>query len=138
MTDIEELFDELEYGPALEDASPAYDWLRQHKNVFGHWIAGKWTTPGRDFKSKNPADGSILAELSQGTKDDVDSAICSARLALSSWQSLSGYQRGQYLYAIARQIQKNSRLFAVLETIDNGKPIRETRDIDVPLAARHF
>ncbi|MBO67101.1 MAG: aldehyde dehydrogenase [Acidiferrobacteraceae bacterium] len=138
MTDIEKIFDEMGYGPALEDASSAHDWLCQHDNAFGHWIADKWTPPCRDFKSINPADGSVLAELSQGTKDDIDSAIRAAGSALSGWQSLSGYQRGQYLYAIARQIQKNSRLFAVLETIDNGKPIRETRDIDVPLAARHF
>src|SRR5690606_31293400 len=70
--------------------------------------------------------------------EDVDAAVKSARAAFTSWSALSGYQRGKYLYAIARMIQKHARLFAVLETMDNGKPIRESRDSDIPLVARHF
>jgi len=138
MTNIPDLFEQMEYGPAPEDASVAHAWLRDHGAVFGHWIDGRRTSPRRDFPSNNPADGTLLAELSQGTADDVDHAVRVARASLKAWQSLSGDQRGRHLYAIARQVQKHSRLFAVLETLDNGKPIRESRDIDIPLVARHF
>src|SRR5690606_23788230 len=73
-----------------------------------------------------------------GTADDVDRAVAAARAALPAWSALSGYRRGKYLYAIARAVQKHARLFSVLESLDNGKPIRESRDIDIPLVARHF
>src|SRR4029078_11091419 len=72
------------------------------------------------------------------TAADVNKAVKAARAAFKGWSALPGYTRARHLYAIARLIQKHSRLFAVLETLDNGKPIRETRDIDVPLVARHF
>lgn len=138
MTTIPDLFEQMAYGPAPEDASAAHAWLGNHEAVFGHWIGGRWTSPRRDFQSKNPADGALLAELSQGTAEDIDHAVRAARASLKAWQSLSGDQRGRHLYAIARQVQKHARLFAVLETLDNGKPIRESRDIDIPLVARHF
>ena len=138
MNNISDLSNQMNYGPAPEDASLAYEWLDIHGGTFGHWIDGQWTSPRQDFLSINPADESRLAELSQGTIEDIDRAVSASRLALGAWQSLTGDQRGRHLYAIARQIQKHSRLFSVLETLDNGKPIRESRDIDVPLAARHF
>src|SRR5690606_3261927 len=94
--------------------------------------------PGKTFAASNPATGASLAEITDGTADDVDAAVKAARSAFKSWSALSGYERGRYLYAIARMIQKHSRLFAVLESMDNGKPIRETRGADIPLAARHF
>ena len=114
MTDIPDFFEQMEYGPAPEDASVAHAWLRDHGAVFGHWINGRRTSPRCDFPSNNPADGTLLAELSQGTADDVDHAVRVARASLKAWQSLSGDQRGRHLYAIARQIEKHSRLFAVL------------------------
>ncbi len=86
----------------------------------------------------NPANGDKLAEIICGNVDDVDQAVKAARAAFGKWSKLSGYDRAKYLYAIARHIQKRERFLAVLETMDNGKPIRETRDIDIPLAARHF
>tara|TARA_B100000686_G_scaffold355392_1_gene474594 strand:- start:10562 stop:12925 length:2364 start_codon:yes stop_codon:yes gene_type:complete len=135
---IEDIFENMEYGPALEDASVAYEWLSEHKPGFGHWIGGRWTAPTRDFRSINPANGEFLADLSQATQNEVGRATEAARSALKEWQSLSGSQRGRHLYAIARQIQKHARLFSVLETLDNGKPIRESRDIDIPLVSRHF
>src|SRR6266853_1058550 len=79
-----------------------------------------------------------LADVAQGSVADVDAAVKAAGAALHGWQKLSGHQRAKYLYALARQVQKHSRRLAVLETMDNGKPIRESRDIDIPLVARHF
>ncbi len=79
-----------------------------------------------------------MAKVSQAKKADIDLAVSAARKAQNDWEALSGFERAKYLYAIARQVQKHSRLFAVLETLDNGKPIRESRDLDIPLVARHF
>ena len=138
MNKIAQIFETLEYGPAPESAQPALDWLKSHGNKFGQYIDGKWTTPGKTFASDNPANGKTLAEVTEGTAEDVDKAVKAARGAFKTWSALSGYERGKHLYAIARAIQKHSRLFAVLESLDNGKPIRESRDADIPLAARHF
>ncbi|WDR06783.1 aldehyde dehydrogenase family protein [Devosia rhodophyticola] len=138
MNKIAQIFDSLEYGPAPEGPQPALDWLESHGQAFGHYIDGKWTKPGDTFASENPASGKILAQVSKGTQADVDAAVKAARGAFKGWSGLSGYERGRYLYAIARAVQKHSRLFAVLESLDNGKPIRESRDIDIPLVARHF
>jgi aldehyde dehydrogenase (NAD+) len=88
--------------------------------------------------TSDPSTGDVLAEVSLGNKDDVEAAVSAARKALPAWQALSGHERARYLYALARQVQKHSRRLAVLETMDNGKPIRESRDIDIPLVARHF
>ncbi|HHL22032.1 MAG TPA: aldehyde dehydrogenase family protein, partial [Aliiroseovarius sp.] len=94
--------------------------------------------PGDTFASTNPANGEELARITQATPDDVDAAVMAARRAFGPWSRRSGGERARVLYALARLIQKHARLFAVLETLDNGKPIRESRDIDVPLVARHF
>lgn len=138
MNKIAQIFETLEYGPAPEAPGPALAWLDAHGRKFGHFIDGKWTKPGKIFASTNPANGEVLAEISHGSAEDVDKAVKAARAAFKGWSALSGYERGKHLYAIARLIQKHSRLFAVLETMDNGKPIRESRDIDIPLVARHF
>jgi aldehyde dehydrogenase (NAD+) len=135
---VAEIFETMEYGPAPEAASPAIAWLEQHERSFGHFIDGA-LVPGRDhFDSINPATGQKLAGIAQASPEEVDKAVQAARRALPAWSALSGHERARYLYALARQIQKHSRLLAVLETLDNGKPIRETRDIDIPLVARHF
>jgi aldehyde dehydrogenase (NAD+) len=130
----------MEYGPAPEDPKETLVWLDGHKRKFGHFIAGKWHVPSDEkyFETTDPATGEKIADVAQGSAGDVDAAVKAARAALRAWQSLSGHQRARFLYAIARGIQKHSRRLAVLETIDNGKPIRESRDIDIPLVARHF
>jgi len=138
MTKVAEIFETLEYGPAPEAAGPALDWLAAHGKKFGHFIDGGFTKPGKTFASNNPANGEKLADISEAGKPEVDRAVKAARAAFPGWSQLTGFERAKYLYAIARQIQKESRLLAVLETLDNGKPIRETRDIDIPLVARHF
>ena len=135
---IPEIFENLEYGPAPEGNAEAVAWLDSYGRKFGSFIDGDFTKPGKTFATTNPANGQELAQITQATKADLEKAVKAARKATASWQSLSGFERAKYLYAIARQVQKNSRLFAVLETMDNGKPIRESRDIDIPLVARHF
>ncbi len=138
MNEITNIFESLDYGPAPEAAAPAEVWLDLHGRKFGQFIGGKWTKPGKTFASINPANEKELARITDGTRADVDKAVKAARAALPGWQALSGFERAKYLYAIARQISKDSRLFAVLESIDNGKPIRESRDADIPLVIRHF
>ncbi|MCZ8151498.1 MAG: aldehyde dehydrogenase family protein [Rhodobacteraceae bacterium] len=135
---IKEIFDRMDYGPAPEGNAEAKAWLAKHGQTFGHFIDGAFTKPGQTFATKNPANGTDLAQVSQGTTADIDTAVAAARRAQAKWARLPGHARAKYLYALARLIQKHARLLAVLETMDNGKPIRESRDIDVPLVARHF
>lgn len=135
---IKEIFESMDYGPAPESAGDALAWIVDQGSRFGHFINGAFTEAGEGFDSRNPATGEVLATLTQATQDDVDAAVAAARAAQPEWEALGGPGRARYLYALARLLQKHARLFAVLETLDNGKPIRESRDIDIPLAQRHF
>ncbi|PKB23792.1 aldehyde dehydrogenase (NAD+) [Janthinobacterium sp. 64] len=128
----------MDYGPAPESQKEAQAWLDGHQRTFGLFIDNAWSAPAELFASTNPADGTQLAELTQATDADVERAVAAARRALPVWQGMGGHGRAKVMYALARLLQKHARLFAVLETLDNGKTIRETRDIDLPLAARHF
>jgi len=139
MTTVAEIFQTMEYGPAPESDAEARRWLASHRDQqFGHFIDGVWTHPGTTFEVIDPSTAAVLARVTQGTKADVDGAVSAARQALPAWRALSGHARARHLYALAREVQKHSRLFAVVESMDNGKSIRETRDLDVPLVARHF
>ncbi|HHV67941.1 MAG TPA: aldehyde dehydrogenase family protein, partial [Ochrobactrum intermedium] len=140
MRPIKDILKTMEYGPSPEANGDVNLWLEQHGRSFGHYINGAFVKrEGRKaIAVANPANGDKLAEITCGNADDVDQAVKAARAAFGKWSKLSGYERAKYLYAIARHIQKRERFLAVLETMDNGKPIRETRDIDIPLAARHF
>lgn len=124
------------YAPALEST----DIVTIHpKNQL--FIGGKFVAPtsGKYFSSINPATGQAIAEIAEANAKDVDLAVKAARKAYTTvWSKLSGAERGRYLFRIARLIQERSRELCVLETIDNGKPIRESRDVDVPLVAAHF
>src|ERR1022692_1289067 len=137
---IAEKFVSMEYGPAPEDSKEALTWLERHGYRFQHFIGGGWQAPaaGEYFDTVDPSNGEKLASVAQGSAADVDAAVKAARTASSGWRALTPHARARYLYAIARLVQKHSRLLAVLETMDNGKPIREGRDIDIPLVARHF
>ncbi|HTX76089.1 MAG TPA: aldehyde dehydrogenase family protein [Terracidiphilus sp.] len=137
---IAEKFYTMEYGAAPEDPKEAIQWLERHHRRFDAFLDGAWVKPasGEYFETRDPSSGDTLAEVAVANAEDVDAAVAAARKALPAWQSLSGHQRARYLYALARQVQKHSRRLAVLETMDNGKPIRESRDIDIPLVARHF
>ncbi|REG55859.1 aldehyde dehydrogenase (NAD+) [Paracoccus versutus] len=137
MPKVSEIMESMEYGPAPEDASAVRDWLRE-RGSFGHFIAGRFTRPGETFASRDPSSGEELAQVTQGTARDIAKAVRAARRAQRSWGAMPGHDRARFLYAIARTIQKRERFLAVLESLDNGKPIRESRDIDVPLVVRHF
>ncbi|MES2295733.1 MAG: aldehyde dehydrogenase family protein [Pseudomonadota bacterium] len=129
----------MDYGPAPESTKEAQAWLDQHGRRFGLFIDNAWSEAGSEtFATNNPADGNELAQLTQATSADVDRAVAAARRAQPGWVAQGGHGRARVLYALARLLQKHARLFAVLETLDNGKTIRETRDVDMPLASRHF
>lgn len=108
---------------------------------YDHFINGKWITPSNKkyFATTSPSTGRKLSEVAEGSKKDVDTAVKAARAAYNGvWGKMSGRERGKYIYRIARLIQERAREFAIIETMDGGKPIRESRDIDIPLAANHF
>ena len=140
MPSIPELFESMAWGPAPEAPGKAITWLDSHDRKFGHFIDGRFVPPsgGEWFETVNPATREPLARVAQGSADDVDAAVRAARVVQQAWWSIGGHGRARHLYALARHLQKHSRLFAVLESMDNGKPIRESRDIDIPLVARHF
>ncbi|QFU08049.1 Putative aldehyde dehydrogenase AldA [Rhodobacteraceae bacterium THAF1] len=135
---ISDILATMDYGTAPEDSTIAVNWLAGHADGFGHFIDGAFTAPDALFEVSNPATGKVIAQVSQGTQADVDKAVAAARKAQKGWAALSGHERARHLFALARHVQQHARLLAVLETMDNGKPIRESRDIDVPLVARHF
>jgi aldehyde dehydrogenase (NAD+) len=137
---IAEKFAAMDYGPAPEDPKEAAAWLERHGRRFGLFIGGAWQAPaaGGYFDTFDPSNGEKLAVVGQGGVADIDAAVRAARAAFPKWRALPSHARARYLYALARLVQKHSRLLAVLETMDNGKPIRESRDIDIPLVARHF
>jgi aldehyde dehydrogenase (NAD+) len=138
--EVRDLFESMDYGPAPESADRARQWLSERGETLRHFIGGEWRDPesGEYFETRNPASGERLARVADGNEADVNRAVAAAADALEKWVAIGGHGRARYLYAMARQIQKNSRLFAVLESLDNGKPIRESRDVDIPLVVRHF
>ena len=141
MASIPEIFETMAYGPAPEADGPALKWLESHGRTFRLLHQREVGPPrsGEHFETVNPATARAAGpESPRRMRADVDAAVAAARKALPGWQALGGHGRARYLYALARQVQKHSRLFAVLESLDNGKPIRESRDIDIPLVARHF
>ena len=140
MTTVSEIFETMAYGPAPESDKPAVEWLERHGRAFGLFVGGRWTKGknGDGFDVINPATTAPLARVTQAGRADVDAAVAAARKAFPAWSALSGHARARHLYGLARAVQKHARLLAVLESLDNGKSIRETRDLDIPLVARHF
>ncbi|MBL8563008.1 MAG: aldehyde dehydrogenase family protein [Gemmobacter sp.] len=138
MPKVKELMETMEYGPAPEASTEARAWIAA-RPVIGHYINGQFTAPeGETAEVVNPATDEVLTRVGLGTSAEVDAAARAARLAFPQWAALPGHERARYLYAIARHVQKRERFLSVLEVLDNGKTIRETRDIDIPLVARHF
>lgn len=136
---IMDIFEKMEYGPAPEASSQALSWIQEHQ-PFQLFINNQWIQPeqGNYFESSNPATGQPLARIAAAGASDVDAAVVAARKAFTTWSQTAGHVRARYMYALARNIQKHARLLSVLESLDNGKTIRETRDLDIPLVARHF
>src|SRR4029077_611854 len=130
----------MEWGPAPEARAPALDWIKEHGGRFGLFIGGRWVEAkaGDRFETINPATRDVLGPVTAAGDGGGDAAVAGAAAALPAWSALPGHVRARHLYALARTVQKHSRLLAVLESLDNGKSIRETRDLDIPLVARHF
>src|SRR5271156_3525117 len=135
---IKDILRTMDYGPSPEGSEHVKAWLEEHAGGFGLFVNGAFTKPHDLFEVFNPATGEGIARATQGSPPDVDAAVAAARKAQAKWAALSGFERAKHLYALARHVQKRERFLSVLETIDNGKPIRESRDIDIPLVARHF
>ncbi len=114
--------------------------IYKFKKSMNLYIDGKFTKPvkGKYFDTINPANDEKISAVAEATAEDVDLAVKAARKAFNGWSKLSGKDRGKYIFRIARLIQERAREFAVIESMDGGKPIRESRDIDIPLAANHF
>src|ERR1700710_3066880 len=125
----------FEYAPAPESRS-----IVDIRPSYGLFVAGEFTDgPGTPLKTVNPATEEVLTEVSSGSAADVARAVAAARRAFTrTWGPMRPADRGKYLFRIARLMQERAREFAVLESLDNGKPIRESRDVDIPLAAAHF
>ena len=138
---VAKIFSDMSYGPAPEASDYVEEWLKARPSKGCHFIKGRWQAPlgpASAFAVRNPANGELMGQLPSASAADVDKAVKAARAAFPAWSKRPGHERARFLYALARLIQKNSRFLAVLESLDNGKPIRETRDLDIPLAARHF
>ena len=137
---VSDIFETMDYGPAPESADAANAWLDTHGRTVGLFINNKFEKPNgrKTLESRDPATGKLLASTVQAEKADVDAAVKAARAAATTFGAAPGHVRARHLYAIARCINKHQRLLAVLEAMDNGKPIRETRDIDTALVIRHF
>ncbi len=137
---VSEIFETLDYGPAPEDDAPFRAW-QDKLPADRHWIGGKWVA-SRDglgaYERRDPASGEVLTTCALGGSKDVEAAVKAARKAQKGWVALGGAGRARHLYALARMVQRHSRLFALADSFDSGKPIRESRDIDIPLVARHF
>ena len=129
-------FENWKYQPAPESKEHIH--LQERYDLF---INGKFVPPSgkKYFDTINPATESAIAKIAEAGEKDVDAAVNAAEKAYTSvWKKMSGKDRGKYIYRIARMIQERAREFAVIESMDGGKPIRESRDIDIPLAANHF
>jgi aldehyde dehydrogenase (NAD+) len=119
---VAEYFSSMEYGPAPEDDRAARAWIDEHEGRFGHFVGGAWrhADDAETFESREPATGRVLASIAQGVQTDVDAAVQAAHDALEAWQAIGGAGRARHLYALSRMVQRHSRLFAVLESLDNG------------------
>lgn len=137
---VAEIFATMEYGPAPESDKIAQQWLDDHNRSFGHFINNAWVKPEnrKTYETVSPSDGKFLSSTLQGTSDDVNVAVSAAKSAQEKWSKLSCHERARHLYNVERHVQKHSRLIAVIESLDNGKSIRETRDADVPVLIRHL
>jgi aldehyde dehydrogenase (NAD+) len=138
MATVSDIMKTLEYGPAPEDRSAADKWIKDHDGRFGHFIDNQWVHPeGRKYSPCiAPKDYGHLADTIEGTAEDADMAIQSSVKAQQEWGALSGFERCKHMYNLARLVQKHSRIFEVIEALDNGKTLRETRDADIPTVVR--
>ncbi len=140
MTELERKQDQapIPVGWEYETAPESRDIVTLRER-YGHFVGGEWLEPKETYTTISPATEEPLAEVGQATEEEVQLAVQAARDAFENgWSALAGAERAKYLYRIARILQERAREFAVLESLNGGKPIRESRDVDVPLSAAHF
>lgn len=137
---VKEKFESMDYSAAPESRAEADRWLAANGKCFGLFIDGEFRMSAgtKIFATYSPSTGEKLADLTEAIEEDVNAAVAAARKAQGKWALIGGHGRARYLYALARLVQKHARVLSVIESLDNGKPIRESRDIDIPLVARHF
>jgi aldehyde dehydrogenase (NAD+) len=137
---ITEIFESMEYGPAVVGDSAATQWLDRHDRYFGPCIGGRWTGTAResDIEVLSPVTGENLARVRRGDIDDVAAAVHAATEALPAWRALGGQRRARFLHEISGRIQEKSALFATLESLETGKPIRLTSDLGPRAATRYL
>ncbi|KAK7492979.1 hypothetical protein BaRGS_00015709 [Batillaria attramentaria] len=135
---VRSIFETLSYGPVPDADNVAKAWLDDHCRQFGHFINGSWYKPeaGSQSQTQNPSTGEVLASVLEASEDDVNKAVTAAKEAFTSWSSLTPHVRARYLYSVARHVQKHQQLVSVMETLDSGRVMRESRDIEVPLVVR--
>jgi aldehyde dehydrogenase (NAD+) len=134
LTELQPIPDDWTYAPAPEGRD-----VVTLQAQYGLYVGGRWLEPSETYTTLAPRDEEPLAEIAQGTEEDVDRAVQAARDAFANgWSALPGSERAKYLFRIARILQERAREFAVLESLNGGKPIKESRDVDLPLAAAHF
>ncbi|KAL8594169.1 hypothetical protein ACOMHN_018109 [Nucella lapillus] len=135
---VKDIFDSLKYGPAVDPDVVAKAWLDDHGRQFGHFIDNQWYKPdgGVQVQTNNPCTGELLATVTEASEGDVEKAVQCARKAFDSWSKLSDNARARHLYSIARHVQKHQQLFSVVETLDTGRVMRESRVNEVPQAVR--
>jgi len=133
VTELEQVGERWDYAPAPESRE-----IVQLQQRYGHYIGGRWLDATETYTTIAPASEEPLAEVGQGTAAEVDAAVVAAREAFPVWGALRPAERAKYLFRIARILQERSRELAVLESLNGGKPIKESRDVDLPLAAAHF
>jgi len=140
MKSVREIFETMEYGASPEETDAAMEWLDAHRRNFHPFINGGFPRfiDQCYFESVDPRNGLTLARIVECGEIEVDAAVEAAKSAFPSWSALTGYDRGRYLLAIASEIQKHGRLFAVLESLDSGQPIHESQNVEMSLVARHF
>ncbi|XP_076445387.1 aldehyde dehydrogenase family 16 member A1-like [Babylonia areolata] len=137
-TSVKDIFENLNYGPATDADVVAKAWLDDHGRQFGHFINNQWDKPdgGVQVQIHNPCTGELLATVTEASETDVEKAAKSAKATFESWSKLTDNVRARHLYSVARHVQKHQQLFSVLETLDTGRVMRESRDVEVPQAVR--
>ncbi|MCT8266533.1 aldehyde dehydrogenase family protein [Afifella sp. JA880] len=140
MAAVTEILETMDYGPARESDAAVRDWLARHEGAFGPLIDGGFhaAADSERLTVRNPATGEVLAQVAAGGAAEIAAAVGAAKTAFEAWSALPGHRRARHLYALARRLEKRAAFFAVLISLETGRPLRDSRDIDLPLAIQHF
>ncbi|MDQ0324288.1 aldehyde dehydrogenase (NAD+) [Rhodopseudomonas julia] len=140
MAAVTDILETMDYGPARQSDAAVRDWLARHESGFGQFVDGGFraATDSERLPVRNPAMGEVLAQVEAGGAAEIEAAVEAAKNAFETWSALPGHRRARHLYALARGLEKRASFFAVLISLETGRPLRDSRDIDLPLAIQHF